>query len=200
MKNLAQNIELFATVSKIKGTTYCGIRNYKSKTSGDIANYLLTIGYSNENAKKHDYQKLVEKQNEIFETLEKEFSVEVITLAYNEMLNSLEIRLSDDETKEKARKEGNTTLKRSDAQIDAYIEICNGIKINKETNQVHIFGLENRKTIVEKNPIEKKPTKSNEKTIVKRKIEKICSFRQGKIRNFILDNTQINLKNLSIKF
>jgi hypothetical protein len=36
---------------------------------------------------------------------------------------------------------------RSDAQIDAYTHIAKGIKINKETKLIHVFGL-----VVKKKP------------------------------------------------
>ena len=200
MKTLSTSeLVLSAVASTIKGTSFISINNYLSKTSGDTSNYLLLLGYSHENAMVNDFATLQAKQNEIFTILEKDFSKETITIAYNELYTSLEKRLSSDEVKQALREQNDTTIVRSDAQNNAFVTITNGIKRNKDTNALHIIGLEIKKTVIEKSETEKKATKSAEKTIIKNKIKKLCEFREGKIRSFIFVDTEVKMQGLTIK-
>ncbi len=190
---------LSAVASTVKGTSFVSISNYFSKTSGDTNNYLIQLGYSHENAMLNDFSVLKEKQNEIFSTFEKEYNTDLIKTAYAELYESLEKRLSSDETKEKLRLQNDSTINRSDAQSDAFVTIAKGVKQNKETLLLHIVGLEVRKKLVEKSEIEKKETKSSDKTILKNKIKKHCEFREAKIRSFVFENTTIKMQGLTIK-
>ena len=84
----------------------------------------------------------------------------------------------------------------SDAQKDAYIHITKGIKVNKETSQIHVFGLVQRKTVLK--AIEYKQTNSRELTIVQNKIKKLCEFKQDKYRSFIFDKAEVKLQGVTI--
>lgn len=203
---------LSAVASTVRGTSFVSVKNYKSKSSGNTNNYLILLGYSHENALLSDFKVLQEKQVEIFEQLEKEFTRDIIEVAYNELYVSLEKRLSSDEVKQALRggdffdKDGclieipcDSTIARSDGQIDAYEFITKGVQRNKVTELLYLSGLEIRRTLVQKSEIEKKPTKSSEKTICKNKIKNICDFKEAKIRKFIFADTEIKMQGLSIK-
>lgn len=190
-----KNIKLVVTAKTIKGTSFVGIRDYENK-QGEISNYTVNAGISYENVLIHDFTNLKDKQTEIVAVLKKSYPIAVVEQAYKELYNSLEKRLSDEQTKAKLRSEGDETIKRSDAQINAYINIAKGVKLYKETMQLHVFGLVVRKTVLK--PIEYKETKSRELTIVKNKIEKLCDFKQSKYRTFIFNKADVKMKGIEI--
>ena len=195
MKNLGQNIELVANAKTIKGTSFVGIANYEN-SKGEVSNQTIVAGITYEKCLVNDFKSLQEKQNEVFEKLQKEFSLEIITKAYTNLLTSLEKRLSSDEVKQALREQNDATIKKSDAQIDAYIHIEKGIKLHKESQKLHIFGLVVRKKVVK--AIEYKEVKSRELTIAQNKIKKLCEFKQDKYRNFIFDKAEVKLKGITI--
>jgi hypothetical protein len=195
MKNLAQNLELVANTKTIKGTSFDGIAN-KTNPQGGVSNQTIVAGITYKKCLVNDFNSLQAKQNEVFETLQKEFSLEIITKAYTNLLTSLEKRLSSEEVKEELRRQNDITIKLSDAQKDAYLHIAKGVKLHIETQKLHIFGLVVRKKVVK--AIEYKETKSRELTIVQNKIKKLCEFKQDKYRIFIFDKAEVKLKGITI--
>lgn len=195
MKTLVENLGLVLVAKTIKGTSYVGIRNYENK-QGEVSNQTIIAGITYENCLVNDFKVLQEKQNEAFETLQKDFPIELIETAYKNVYTSLEKRLSSEEVKEALRQQNDKTIMLSDAQKDAYFHITKGIKVNKETNQIHVFGLVQRKTILK--ATEYKETKSRELTIVQNKIKKLCEFKQDKYRSFIFDKAEVKLQGVTI--
>ena len=102
MKNLAQNIELVANAKTIKGTSFVGIANYEN-SKGEVSNQTIVAGITYEKCLVNDFNVLQQKQNEVFETLQKTYSLEIIEKAYTNLLTSLEKRLSTDEVKEEGQ-------------------------------------------------------------------------------------------------
>jgi hypothetical protein len=190
-----KNVKLVVTAKTIKGTSFVGLRDY-SNAQGEVSNYTINAGISYFNVLTSDYQKLIDIQNDIVLTLKKQYPIAVVEKAYYEVLTSLEKRLSDEETKEQLRAEGDKTIAQSDAQINAYINLAKGVKLHKDTMQLHVFGLVVRKTILQ--PTEYKPTKSRELTIVKNKIKKLCEFKQDKYRTFIFNKGDIKMQGIEI--
>ncbi len=135
-----KNVKLVVTAKTIKGTSFVGVRDYQNK-QGEVSNYTINAGISYLNVLKHDYQSLIDKQADVYAVLNKNYPIAVIDKAYTEVLTSLEKRLSDEETKDKLRAEGDETIARSDAQINAYVNIAKGVKLHKDTLQLHVFGL-----------------------------------------------------------
>lgn len=195
MKNSVRNSVLTAVAKTVKGTTFVGIRNYENK-QGEVTNQTVLVGINFENVLKHDFKTLQEKQNDIFAKLEKEHNIEVVKQAYENVYKSLEKRLSDEETKEKLRLENDSTINASDAQKDAFIHVAKGVKISKESNEIHIFGLVVKKTVLV--PIQYKTVNSRELTIVQNKIKKFCEFKQDKYRTFIFDKATIKLQGIEL--
>lgn len=190
-----KNVKLVVTAKTIKGTSFVGIRDYENK-QGELSNYTLNVGINYENVLKNDFNTLKNNQVEIVETLKKSYPIAIIEQAYNELLTSLEKRLSDEITKANLRAENDKTILASDAQIDAYINLTKGIKLHKDTMQLHVFGLVVKKTVLK--AIEYKQTKSRELTIVKNKIEKFCDFKQSKYRTFIFNKADVKIKGIQI--
>jgi len=190
-----KNLKLLVTAKTIKGTSFVGIRDYQNKQN-EISNYTINAGISYENVLIHDFTNLKNKQTEIVAVLKKSYPIAIIEKAYSEVYNSLEKRLSDEQTKAKLRAKGDETIARSDAQINAYINLAKGVKLHKDTMQLHVFGLVVKKTILQ--PIEYKQTKSRELTIVKNKIEKLCEFKQSKYRTFIFNKADVKMQGIEI--
>jgi hypothetical protein len=195
MTTSTKNSVLLAVAKTIKGTTFVGVRNYENK-QGEISNQTIVAGITYENCLLNDFKVLQEKQNEIFETLQKNYPIELIETAFKNVYNSLEKRLSSEEVKEALRLENDKTIALSDAQKNAYLHLAKGVKLNKETLQIHIFGLVVKKTILQS--IEYKETKSRELTIVQNKIKKLCQFKQDKYRSFIFDKAELKLQGIEI--
>ena len=101
-----------------------------------------------------------------------------------------------EEQKEVLRQQNDKTIALSDAQKNAYTHITKGVKVNNETNQIHVFGLVVKKTVLVS--IEYKQTNSRDLTIVQNKIKKLCEFKQLKYRNFIFDKAEVNLQGVTI--
>lgn len=195
MENSVKNAVVVAVAKTIKSTSFVGIRNYENK-QGEISNQTIIAGITYENCLLNDFKVLKEKQDEIFDTLVKDYSNELILKAYENLYNSLEKRLSSEEVKEALRLQNDKTIALSDAQIDAYTHLAKGVKLNKETLQIHIFGLVVRKQVVK--PIEYKATNSRELTIVQNKIKKLCEFKQDKYRNFIFDKAELKMQGITL--
>jgi len=195
MKTQTQNQVLLAVAKTIKGTSFVGIKNYEN-AKGEISNQTILAGISYEKALEKDFISLQENKDLIFETLTKVYSFELVTTAFENVYTSLEKRLSSEEVKEKLRAENDQTIKKSDAQIDAYIHLAKGVKMHKETNEINIFGLVLKKTVLK--AIEYKQTKSRDLTIVQNKIKKLCDFRQDKYRSFSFNKTELKLQGITI--
>ena len=194
MKTQTQNNNVVAIGKTIKGTTFVGT-TYRN-AQGELSRQLIVSGITYENLLQHDFDSLQANQNNVFSSLEKKFSVELITLAYNNLFSSLEKRLSSDETKAKLLADKDSTIVRSQAQKDAYTHLAKGIKQHNETNEIHVFGLCVKKTILE--AIEYKETKSKELTIVQNKIKKLCDFKQTKYKTFIFQKGEFKMKGLTL--
>ena len=194
MKTQTQQNNVVAIAKTIKGTTFVGT-TYRN-AQGELSRQLVVSGITYENLLQHDFDSLQANQNNVFSSLEKKYSLELITLAYNNLFSSLEKRLSSDETKAKLLEQKDSTIVRSQAQKDAYTHVAKGIKVHNETNEIHVFGLVVKKTILE--AIEYKETKSKELTIVQNKIKKLCDFKQTKYKTFIFQQGEFKMKGLTL--
>jgi len=195
MKNLDNVLDLILSAKTIKGTSFVGVRNY-TNAQGEVSNQTMIAGISYERVLLNDFNSLVENKVEIFKALANKFSAELIEKAYTELFVSLEKRLSSEEVKEVLRRENDATILRSDAQIDAYIHITKGVKLHKDTNQIHVFGLVAKKTVLV--PIEYKQTNSRELTLCKNAIQKAANFRQAKYRTYIFNKAEVKLQGITI--
>jgi len=194
MKTQTQQNNVIAIGKTFKGSTFVGTTYRNSQ--GELSRQLIVSGITYENLLLNDFNSLQANQSTIFEKLEKSYSIDLITLAYNNLFSSLEKRLSSDETKAKLLAEKDTTIIRSQAQKDAYTHLAKGIKQHNETNEIHVFGLCVKKTILE--AIEYKETKSKELTIVQNKIKKLCDFKQTKYKTFIFQQGEFKMKGLTL--
>lgn len=186
---------LVAVAKTIKGTSFIGVKNYEN-TQGEVSNQTILAGISYENALNSDFTALKENRQMVFDTLLENYPFELVKEAYKNVYESLEKRTSSPEFKEKLRLENDPTIKRSDAQINAYNHIAKGVKVHKDTDKVFIFGLVVRKTVLK--PIEYKQTKSKDLTIVQNKIKKLCDFRQSKYKEFVFEKSTLTLQGITL--
>jgi hypothetical protein len=191
MKTLTQNISLVLTAKTIKGTSFVGIRNYENKQL-EISNQTILVGITYENCLVHDFNALKESKETVFAELSKKYPIALIELAFAKVYDSLEKRLSSEDVKEKLRLENDTTIARSDAQINAYTRISKGIKIHKESDKLHVFGLVIKKTVIK--AIEYKKVNSSDLTIAQNIIKKLCNFKQNKYHTFIFDKAEVKIQ------
>lgn len=109
------------------GVSFVSIKGY-TNSYGEVSNNLVNVGATLAKAKAKD-----------IETLQ---ALDVTTLGGDSILL------------EKARVElinsfVNPNEVRSQAQIDAYTIVANGIKVHNETGEIYIFGLRTSKTVIE---------------------------------------------------
>lgn len=195
MTTISKNSSLLATAKSIKGTTFVGLRNY-TNSQGETSNYTLLVGINFENVLKNDMKSLIENKKAMIVELSKNHSLEMINKAYDNVYNSLNKRLADEETKEALRANNDKTINQSDAQKDAYHHIAKGVKLHVDTLQIHIFGLVVRKTVLE--PIEYKTVNSRELTIAQNRIKKFCNFKQEKYRTFIFNQADVKMQGIEL--
>jgi len=169
----------FDKFQSLKGSSFIAINGYESTSTGEIANHLINVNISVENAKKNDLL-LLETCNEndllnISET--SKIALDICKTALSEMQTSLIKNISADKSEHTAQ---------SQAQTDAYIHLTPAIKLHKETMQVHIFGQAMKKTVLVKGV--HKTVNSAPKTLAKNAIKKYLDLRTDKFRNFLVGN------------
>jgi hypothetical protein len=176
--NVAKTILTFVSVKNIKGTSFVGVKNYENK-EGEVSNQTFVVGIDYENLLKNDYDKLLAFD---VSTLKTNIDAEIVKEAYTELLDSLRKRLADEQTKAKLLAKGDKTIVASQAQKDAYIHLCKGLKT--QDNSLYIYGLMVRKQVIK--AIEYKKVNSFAKTIAKNLIKKAADLRETKYKMFKL--------------
>jgi hypothetical protein len=189
-----KTIKTILAVRSIKGAKFVGLKGYEN-TQGEVSNQTVIVNISYENVLKKDLQKLKEFN---LNSLENKFNIEDIKKGYNELISSLEKRLSDEKIKEELLANGDKTMIASQGQKDAYDNLGNGLRINKETKELYLYGLVVHKTVEKQG--EYKEVKSRLNTIIKNTIKKTCKLRNEKFRNFVVGNVEeLNINGLNIK-
>lgn len=175
---IEQIIKLFNVISDIKTPSFVRILNYSNDKSGntEVANYLINMGTSYQTAKDSDTVFLLDSTN--MSKIDFKHVSSYAELARRELLLA----------NEKLTVE---SVIRSQAQIDAYINILPNIKIHRTTGRVFICGM-----IVEKEIIKHgvyRPVNSAPLTIAKNCIRKHLKCRN--FREFAVDKiSQVRCK------
>jgi len=177
MKNLIAIIRMLLAIAGLKGAKFISLKGYVSSESGEIADYVINTNISVMEAKKNDLKTLQSCNLETLKVIKrntaKDIALNIYELAYAEMLESATKNIS-------ANIEDRTTA--SQAQTEAYEHLTDGIKVCKSTDEVHIFGMIDRKDIIEYGKY--KEVKSSDKTLAKKAITKQLNLRAGKFRTF----------------
>jgi hypothetical protein len=190
-----KNLKTLVSVKNLKGTSFVGIKSYEN-SKGEISDFTLLANVSYYNMLVKDLRKLVEL--DLTNLFAKYENLELVQKPYTELLESYTKRLSDEQTKAKLLAEGDSTIVRSVAQSEIYVNLGNGLRVNKQTNELHVYGLIARKKVIKS--IEYKQVKSRLNTIIKNEISKLANLRSDKFRNFIVGNIdEIKVNGMIIK-
>jgi len=177
-------IQTLVKFSEIGGTSFVGVRNY-TNSANEISNQTFVVGINYTTLLNHDLKQLKSgnvKRNIV--QLYKENNKLVVKNAYNELVLSLTKRTATEQEKEALREQNDSTINRSDAQTDAYVNVAKGLRL--KDNELYLFGLMVNKKVITKG--EYKEVKQQEKTIIKDKIKRIAELRELKLKNFKLGN------------
>ena len=165
----------------LNGAKFIGISNYLSVSTHEISNYILNVNISIENAKKTDYERLMNCDKKDLKTisLTSGIAIDILTQSLAEMITSAEKNLSPDLKDRTAQ---------SQAQTAAYVQLAPGIKLHADTLEVHVFGQLIKKELVKSGDNYKPTPNSSDKTLGKKAITDHFDLRAGKDRTFVLGN------------
>jgi len=169
LSNEAKRVIEILTNKLPKVVGFVSVRNYENK-AGEIANHKFNVGAKLSNAKAKDIKTLNDLD---VTTLNSIVTVDSITLekARLELIKAL---ITPNKT-------------RSDAQINAYTIISNGVKVHNTTGDVYVFGKKVAKDVLKKG--EYKVVKSRPLTIAKNELRK--DMESAKYRQFIIKADKI---------
>lgn len=182
--------ELFNQFSHLKGAKFIGLNSYFSASSGEVANYVLNVNISVENAKKTDNVLLKKCSVQKLSYIAKKsgFSYPVCKIALNELIIASDKNLNVEISERSNQSQG---------QTNAFLPLVNGLRLHKDSMKVHIFGMVQSKTIVENG--EFKHVNSSDKTLAKKAIKKALGLRSEKFRTFIVEQADyVNINKVEI--
>lgn len=168
----------------IKGTSFVGVRNYTSKSSGDqVSNQTFLVGV---NRVKRLEQDLVALTNFNVAPVAKLYGQAVADKAKLDLMISLQKVLAPDNVKEMLRAQGDKTIRRSDGQKDAYTWLNAGLKLHNVTGDIYVDGYCINKTVL----VEGTPQADIRKDLTKAKdlIKKLADLKDRKYRCFKVGN------------
>jgi hypothetical protein len=158
-------IKTIFEAAQIGKAQFVYVKNYRNQ-QGEVSNYLINLGMSFDEQRLKDIAKLENKQYE---------QNTIKEIARLELLDS-KIKNTSDETRTKA----------SEAQINAYLELCKNVKLHKDTFELHLKSFLVKKEVIQ--AVQYKEVASSKKTIAKRSIEKELDLSTAKYRQFKFTN------------
>lgn len=193
LKETLRGIKALVTAKTINGTTFVGVRGYEN-SKGEVSNQTLLVGYNYATMLQKDFETL--KQVDI-KTIIAKYGKEVATTAYSELLTSLAKLTATEEEKEQLTKDGDSTMNRSNGQLDAFTTLAKGIKQHNETGKIYVSGLGVKKTVLIDGNY---PTvNSRPKTLAKKEIKKLANLSNDKIRRFTFSSIEeIKLQGVTV--
>jgi hypothetical protein len=141
---------------------------YKTKGTGETSIYTINFGIDYKNSVKHDKELL-----ENYVPLD-----EIEIQAKSEMLESMRQTLEEG-------------VSRSYTLQDVFETLGKGIKMHKETKEIHIYGYVQSKEQIAEPTNPKKPVNSRPLTLTKKAIEKGLNFKRNKFASFVLNPENI---------
>jgi hypothetical protein len=163
---LTPTLDLLLSFSKTKGAKFIAVNGYVN-SKGEVANHVVNLNVSYDNAKKKDIDYLTDLDVSTLDN--KGLGKDLMEQARQALLGAL---ISPN----KARSEG---------QKNAYTHICNGVKVHNETGEIFIYAMaHSKKVLIEGNypTVNSKPL-----TIAKNLIRK--TMKSTKYKHFKLKNT-----------
>lgn len=169
---------LFEQFKDLGKGQFIAIKGYRNQ-NGEISNYVINGKISVTRQKEIDYEIL----KNCTEAKLQEISVgckvpfDICKVALSEMTISAEKNLSENIE---------DRTKNSQAQTNAFVDIGNGIRVNRAELTVQIFGMIVQKTVIVKGDY--KTVNSRPKTIAKNAIKKYLGLKSDKFRSFLIES------------
>ncbi len=172
--------------SNLNGTSFVGIREYKSKSTGEIANHIINANFSYGNAVDKDIKALENATEQDILNISKKgmFTIELVNTAIDKLKNSFINNKNTD-----------TQSAQSIGQQNAFINITNSIKYCIESGEIHIYALGISKEVLVNG--EHKIVNSRELTMCQNAVKKYFNFSTSKYRSFIINPD--NLTSVKVK-
>ena len=150
---------------ELNRTTFVGVKEYTSKTTGETANHVINAHFSYENAIKKDLTALINATPN-----------DVLTIANNGNFSPMLVREAIDKLTNQFRNNLNpvTASNGSKGQKEAYRQITSSIKLHIESGKFHIYGLTVQKKVLKAGVY--KQVKSNDLTLCQNAIKKYFNF------------------------
>jgi hypothetical protein len=174
--------DFFRKFESLNGASFVGIRSYVNKF-GEVANINLLTNVNTMTAKVNDLAKLKafteDQLVEMMVAKKTKILFSVFKVALSELIASGEKNVSSEPSQHTAQSQG---------QADAYIHLCPGVKLHKDTLNIFISGfLKNKKVLVKGvYPI----VNSRDKTIAKDLISSHLKLRMNDYRQYNLGNAE----------
>jgi hypothetical protein len=202
MKKMEEIIREIAENQQGIGANFLGIKEYTSKTSGEVANFVVNFGISYANAKEQTNKILNTLTDKDFEAIAEKYGVWNVAGIQYATNKGAEMYLSEGKLPKEGTKARETALKgvkeskmlktivaemivamnnndsdetrsnQSQANIDAYNHLGRGIKQHKETKMYYFYANSHAKTVLVEG--EYKDSTSLPETAQKRAISRYC--------------------------
>lgn len=205
------NSSLFQAYKNLDGGQLISIPKYTNK-HGAVTNYRINGFVNYPKLCKNDLKKLNEApMTAIYEVSAiNQIPVDIVQTALEELSKAMATRIESQEYEDNRNKliaegkpvpaEDEATAKkfaRSRAQANAFINLGKGLKMHKETMQLHITGLVAHKEVLIEG--EYPTVNSRPKTIAKKQLEKVLKLQTTKYRSFIVENCEfVNMSGTTI--
>ncbi len=163
--------EMVNMLEVVKGCSFVSL--VYTNSHGEKAQYVVNVGINHKRVLERDLNTIRKLRASLYPELSDKYGEKVAKAAFDEMEAS-------------AVKSLEGTNDRAQAQIDAYVHVNTGIKLNLESRDLHLYGYLVSKKVLEKG--EYKAVKSQAKTLCKNEIRR--HLKGGKYRQFKFDGTE----------
>jgi len=186
-KQVAKMIKLIiAMFANLNGSSFVGIKNYVSSSTGEVSNHVVIANFNYGNAVEKDLKALQSATLKDIEAIVTStgFPYELVIQAIKKLTDSF-IKNMNPETKSVQSK----------AQAEAYINITNSIRYGIATQQLYIYALSVSKQVLVKG--EYKTVNSSPLTLCQNAVKKYFDFSTSKFRNFVVSPDQLSGVNIA---
>jgi hypothetical protein len=165
---ITPTLDLLLSFSKSKGAKFIAVNGYVAKGSGELANHVVNLNVSYENAIAKDIEFL--KALDVKTLNDKGLGKDLMEQARQALLGAFI----------------SPNVARSEGQKEAYTHICNGVKVHNKSGDIHIYAMAVSKKVLIAGTY--KVVDSAPLTIAKdivRKELKSTKYRQFKLSNML---------------
>jgi hypothetical protein len=188
IKNYVAKIvkSIISKFKELNGASFIGINQYLSSTTGELCNYVIVANFSYAKAILKDLQTLKN-----ISTSDIQKCIANVNANYNNVLSIDLIKQAIDKLIQGFEKNQNkeTQSAQSKSQQEAYVNICDSIRLHIESRKLFIYGLVVSKEILQKG--EYKSVNSSDLTLAQNAVKKFFNLSTAKFRQFNIDPEQL---------